>query len=66
MILLQVREVGKSPQLVVGEVDALVEVEGGAQVLNLFQLVAPEVQLSLIQRVRELRGLLDQLSCNFH
>ena len=62
-------EVGKVPELldlVVAEVDALEEVEGGAHVFDRDQLVAPEVQLTLVEGVGELGGALDQICCYFH
>jgi hypothetical protein len=52
--------------LVVGKVDAVEEVEGGAHVLNGGEALAPKVELPLLERVGELVAALDQLRSDFH
>ena len=60
------REIVEFPDLIIAEINTFKEIEGGAHVFNLRQFVPPEIELSFVERIRKLMGMLNKLCGNFH
>jgi hypothetical protein len=60
------REIVEFSDLIIAEVNAFEEIESGTHVLDLGQFVPSEIELSLIEGISELMGMLDKLCRDFH
>lgn len=59
-------EVIKFSDFVVAEIDAFEEVEGGSHVFDEREFVTAEIELTLVEGVGELMGVLDEFGSDFH
>ena len=60
------REIVEFPDLIIAEIDTFEEIESGTHVFNLRQFVPSEIELSFIEGICKLMGMLDKLCGNFH